>query len=278
MSTILLNDILHMSPEEILNTKVKFNQQGKDSTTNPIDEYKKAPEIVDTQWLFWRETQRYFSVGQNAMCFLKLSSDTWLMTTIKVVTKELNVTHGVNYEGNELGQYQRYFGRVIVKYRKTHQTQGVYLQTVIEKLEVVQILPVTYDGDEFPGYDNIRLSYDQLETIIHRKKSDWITALANQKAVYLITDKSNGKMYVGSATSQYGMLLSRWEAYINSGHGGNVDLKILVDQLGLEYVKANFQYSVLENYNQRVDDNFILSRESYWKQVLCSKKFGYNLN
>ena len=67
---------------------------------------------------------------------------------------------------------------------------------MMEELEVIEILSTAYDGDEFPGYENIRLSFSQLETIIRNKRSGWLDALRNQKAVYLITDTSNGKMYV----------------------------------------------------------------------------------
>ena len=63
---------------------------------------------------------------------------------------------------------------------------------MMEELEVIEILSTAYDGDEFPGYENIRLSFSQLETIIRNKRSGWLDALRNQKAVYLITDTSNG--------------------------------------------------------------------------------------
>lgn len=138
---------------------------------------------------------------------------------------------------------------------------GRTYESMMEELEVIEILSTAYDGDEFPGYENIRLSFSQLETIIRNKRSGWLDALRNQKAVYLITDTSNGKMYVGSATAQYGMLLQRWTNYIDNGHGGNVELKHIVDTKGFDYIKANFQYSVLENYNARMDDNYILSRQ-----------------
>ena len=39
------------------------------------------------------------------------------------------------------------------------------------------------------------MSFSQLETIIRNKRSGWLDALRNQKAVYLITDTSNGKMF-----------------------------------------------------------------------------------
>ena len=155
---------------------------------------------------------------------------------------------------------------------------GRTYESMMEELEVIEILSTAYDGDEFPGYENIRLSFSQLETIIRNKRSGWLDALRNQKAVYLITDTSNGKMYVGSATAQYGMLLQRWTNYIDNGHGGNVELKHIVDTKGFDYIKANFQYSVLENYNARMDDNYILSREKWWKDTLCTRQFGYNKN
>ena len=81
-----------------------------------------------------------------------------------------------------------------------------------------------------------------------------MAALQNQKAVYLITDRSNGKLYVGSATSDSGMLLQRWANYIDSGHGGNKELIELVNKEGIDYIKRNFQYSILENYNAKVGD------------------------
>ena len=130
------------------------------------------------------------------------------------------------------------------------------------------IIENIYDGDEFPGYDKVKLSFIQLNNILSRGKRDWINALRSQKAVYLITDLNNGKLYVGSATSRKGMLLSRWKSYIKNGHGGNTELKIIVEQNGFDYIKTNFQYSLLENFNSRVDDQYILERESWWKKVV----------
>lgn len=213
-----------------------------------------------------------------AICLLKLSYDTWLLTTIKRITKDLDVNEGINYEAEELEEYRKYFGRVILKYHKTSSTQCRKYGSICDDLEVLEVLPALFDGDEFPGYDRVRLSYTQLLSIIGRQKKSWIAALENQKAVYLITDKHTGKLYVGSATSDNGMLLARWTSYANNGHGGNVELKDLVSEKGFDYIKENFQYSILENYNARVDDHVILERESWWKETLQSRVFGYNSN
>lgn len=276
MKKILLDDLLHIPAELADNVKVKFNQHN--GFDDPMDLYLREPEIVNAQWLFWRTKQRYFNVGQIAICLLKLSSDTWLLTTIKRVTKELGVLDGINYEGEELEEYRQYYGRVIIKYHKTAQTQGMFYSTVCDDLEVLQLLPTTFDGDEFPGYDNVRLSYAQLTSILERRKQSWIAALENQKAVYLIADTNSGKLYVGSATSDKGMLLQRWGNYIETGHGGNKELIALVEEKGFDYVKQYFQYTILENYNARIDDRVVLKRESWWKDVLQSRRFGYNGN
>ena len=153
-----------------------------------------------------------------------------------------------------------------------------YYKNVCDELLVNQLLPAAFDGYDFPGYDEVRLTWKQLEIIIKQHKKDWMAALQNQKAVYLITDRSNGKLYVGSATSDNGMLLQRWANYIDSGHGGNKELIELVNKEGIDYIKRNFQYSILENYNAKMDDSVILERESWWKETLQSRKFGYNAN
>ena len=276
MKKIYLNNLLHFDQVNYGDIKIKFNQSN--GYEDPMELYQNNPDIVNNQWLFWRNKQRYFYVGQIAICFLKLSYDTWLLTTIKKVTKELNVYEGINYEGEELEEYKSYFGRVVIKYRKTFQQQGRYYGEICDDLEVQQILPTVFDGDDFPGYDKVRLSYRQLESVLNRGKRDWIAALENQKAVYLITDKENGKMYVGSATSDYGMLLQRWRNYVANGHGGNKELVEIVNEKGYEYIKANFQYSILENYNAKVDDHIILERESWWKETLQTRRYGYNSN
>ena len=272
----MLQDLLHISDDEMNQVKIKFNQFN--GSTNPMDEYQHDPEAVNSGWLFWRNKRRYFYVGQIAVCLLKLSEDLWLLTTIKRVIEEFNVQQGVNYRGEELPEYRALFGRVIIRFHKTFMTQGRYYREIMNDLVVNQILPDKYDGDNFPGYDNVRLSYWQLSAIINKAKQDWVAALRSQKAVYLITDKNTGKLYVGSATSDNGMLLQRWTAYVKNGHGGNKELMALVEKLGFEYVKSYFQYSILENYNQKVEDKVILERESWWKETLQSRKWGYNAN
>lgn len=276
MAQILLNDILKIADADIKDTKIKLNVFNGQS--DPLEEYKKNPDEINTNWLLWHRQNRYFHTGNIAMCLLYLGNDRWLLTTIKRITKELDVVGGVGYQADEIKEYKKYFGRIVIKYHNTNRTIGRTYASLMDSLEVAEILSDIYSGDDFPGYENIRLTYTQLSTILTKKKPGWIAALQNQKAVYLITDRKTGKLYVGSATSQNGMLLQRWETYIANGHGGNKKLQELINNQGFQYIKDNFQYSVLENYNARMDDNYILKREIWWKETLCSRTHGYNGN
>ena len=273
---IKLNDLLRLSNEEIEKAKIKFNIYN--GYENPIELFKTTPDIINKQWLYWRNERRYFNVGEIAICLVRIFDDNWLLTTIDTVETELNVKAGINYTGKPIEKYQAFYGRTVLRFHKDFQPTVVSLPKVIDELEVSQILPDTFDDDFFPGYDRVRLSYAQLNNILIRGKKDWISALESQKAVYLITDTNNGKQYVGSATSNNGMLLQRWRNYISNGHGGNIELKRVVDENGFDYVKKFFQYSILENYNARIDDIVILERESWWKDILQTRKFGYNAN
>ncbi len=276
MAKIMLNDLLHFDDAEVPNVRVKFNiSNGYD---DPLDLYKTNPDEVNVTWFLWHDDRRYFNVGQTAICLLKLRGDQWLLTTIKKITRLLDVTDGVGYDADEVKEYEQYFGRLVVEYHNPCRTMGRKYENVMDELEVVQILNEQYTGNEFPGYENVRLSYPLLKNIVDRQLPGWVDALRNQKAVYLITDTKTGKMYVGSATSQTGMLLQRWSSYAADGHGGNVELRELVKQQGFDYVKENFQYSILENYNARMDDGYILKRESWWKETLCTRTHGYNKN
>ena len=70
------------------------------------------------------------------------------------------------------------------------------------------------------------------------------------------------------------MILGRWETYLQTCHGGNKLLK----ELDADYIKNNFYFTILETFNKDTDDQIIIDRESHWKDVLFTRKFGYNKN
>lgn len=155
--------------------------------------------------------------------------------------------------------------------------RAFYLENHYSSLLVSQILDKPYSGEAFCGYENVKHGFSQLEAIFKQNKQDWKAALQNVKGVYLIVDKKNGKMYVGSAYGESG-IWSRWSCYIGTGHGWNDELTILIKANGIDYARENFQFSILEYRPMKTDDQVIIDREQYWKKVLLSGVFGYNKN
>ena len=144
------------------------------------------------------------------------------------------------------------------------------LEDQYDQFEVHEILRAPYTGRPFPGHENIDLSFEELETLNRTGRDDWKVALENIKGVYLITDEKSGRLYVGSACGEYGVW-SRWANYLETGHGGNVELRRLAEDDGLDYCRKNFRFSLLEHHPLRVQDETVQSREAYWKRILQTR-------
>jgi len=267
---ILLNDILKL--ENLENVKVRFNLMFSDNW-NPIELFRNGEERVMLDGQYWNYSKKSFKEGQITIGFIPIkgSKDLWLLFHIGKVTKDLNIFKAVGYEFSNLPEYDKYLGRLIIKYKNKSQTMIRLAESVINECEVVQILPDTFDNELFPGYDKVDISWEDLRRVID--KESWRTALKNQKGVYLITDTSNGKLYVGSAYGE-DMILNRWQSYIKNGHGSNVELK----NLNFDHIKRHFRYSILDIFKSTIDDQTIIDKELWWKRVLLTREFGYNRN
>lgn len=271
MNRIKLNNILRLTDLE--NVKIRFNLMFG-GNWNPIEIFKDKNNQQLLDGHYWNyESKKSYKEGQTTVGLIRIKGDLWLLFHIGRITKDLNILNGIGYEYETLTDYEKYFGRVIVRYKNQSQTMIRLANSVIDDCEVEQILPDIFDNDIFPGYDKVNVSWDELSRVI--EKSTWKTALQNQKGVYLITDTSNGKKYVGSAYGE-NMILGRWQSYVKNGHGSNVGLK----SLNLDHIKKNFRYSILDIYKSTIDDLVIIERESWWKEVLLSRKieYGYNEN
>ena len=55
-------------------------------------------------------------------------------------------------------------------------------------------------------------------------------------------------------------------------------MKKIISEHGLDYAKSNFNFSLIEYYPLKVENNFVLERETYWKEILLTREFGYNDN
>ena len=268
MDKIKLNDILNLTDLE--NVKIRFLLMvGGNWDMVEIFKTKDFKRLLNGH--YWNYKNKSYKNGQVTIGFIRIKDDLWLLFHVGKITKDLNVTNGVGYEYETLTEYEKYFGRLIVRYKNQTQNMIRLADSLIDELVIEQILPDVFDNDIFPGYDRVNVSWSELSRLIENET--WKTALQNQKGVYLITDISNGKKYVGSAYGE-NMILGRWRSYVKNGHGGNVGLK----SLNFDYIKEHFRYSILDIYKSTIDDEVIIERESWWKKVLQSRQFGYNEN
>jgi hypothetical protein len=289
MDCIKLNDILKIA--NLDNVRIRLNLSN--NTYNALKHYHNNPELM-LIGNFHNSANRvevdkdgnkkqirgkiWFKENQVVIGLAQIKNDEWLLFDISRITKSHNnVWDGKTpsrlntfYEYENLTEFEKYFGRLVVQFHK-HQAFVTLKGDKLDKFVVKEILPTSLDNDLFPGYDKVNISWDTLKRVLGR--DTWKIALENQKGVYLITDTSNGQKYVGSAYGLH-MILGRWRAYIQSGHGGNVGLK----QLTFDHIKKHFKYSILDIYKSTTDDQIIIDRESWWKEVLQSRQFGYNEN
>jgi hypothetical protein len=176
------------------------------------------------------------------------------------------------YDLHEIDFMQELKGRLIINWGNA---QIQWAQYLAEK-EVVEILPANYVR-EYPGHDDLILSFSDLKTIIDNKDAnrEWHRQLFSVAGVYLILDTVTGSQYVGSAYGKEG-ILGRWTTYAKTHHGGNQQLISLLEQYPDRY--NFFQYSILKILPTALVKDDVLKYETLYKQKLGTRVFGLNSN
>ena len=58
--------------------------------------------------------------------------------------------------------------------------------------------------------------------------------------------------------------------------GDNKDFANILKKHGEDYIKNNFTYAILEIFDIKTKDDYIIRREHYWMKVFQTIKFGMN--
>jgi len=265
-----LLDIIPIEKENLTKYKIHFAIGAKD---------KKKPlyELYKNNFKSWQENQKQKNFERDyILSLIFYNTGEWIFGGIFERRGVEKVGDRYIYDTELLDIRKDLIGRLIIQYRKKFRQSYPYLEKYFDDLEVLQILKKSYTVEPFSGYENVLIDFNLLKTIIKEEESSWKTALSSIKGVYIIIDKSNGKLYVGSA---YGndAFWNRWSLYAENGHGGNKELKRIITEKGMDYA-SNFQFSILEVRSNITDDEEIIMREAHWKNILKSREFGYNEN
>ncbi|MBQ6262314.1 MAG: GIY-YIG nuclease family protein [Clostridia bacterium] len=256
--------------------KIHFARVSPDGT-EPLNDY-----VADFEnWKYWNMYSKSRDDFNRDYIFSLISfypeRDTWLFGGIwRVVSRDMSKVP-YPYEVELVDEYSEYIGRLKIKYPYKDRGTRVKLEHHFKELIVKELLEEPFSTLVFPGYRNIDIPFITLEAIMKKDAPAWKNALSI-KGIYLITDTKTGKKYVGKADGEHG-IWQRWGDYIYDGHGGDVDLKKLVDSRGFDYVRQHFKFSILETITGW-DEYDINDRESHWKRVLMSRmeEVGHNKN
>lgn len=200
--------------------------------------------------------------------------DIWLFGGIFRVLQ----CHEAHYEVALTDQGHGFLGRLKLRSNYRNRSTRVNFENHYMDFEVQEVLREPYSGRAFPGFENIDLSFGELEAIVMNSRPDWRAALASVKGIYLISDTITGKRYVGSAYGDQGVWY-RWFEYASTGHGNNVELRALVTDPTLEYCRKAFRFALLEHRPTTTSDAEVINRESFWKSILLTRgELGLNRN
>lgn len=230
-------------------------------------------------WSRWRGAVDHFKRDFIfTMARERKAVDRWLFGGVFEVVGRQPISNARSYElelrDDILGEYIK---RLVIQFRPPGRNTRLNLEAHMDQMRVASVLERPYEGEEFPGVDNIDHSLRELQSIVRRNRADWRSALEAMKGVYVIHDQQTGAPYVGAAYGDTG-IWQRLCTYATTLHGGNVELKALVAEKGEQYVLENMRFALLEFLPLRTDDQRVIDREVYWKQVLMSRTFGNNRN
>lgn len=211
---------------------------------------------------------------------IHLSKDKWLFAgvfSVDGVSFQKDAKKSwYQYTTTEISGLEHLTGHAIISFNRTLRASYLRGKRFGDMLKVSEIRGERMTVGDFPGYNSVLISHRLLKTIVTKENPSWKTALSNVSGVYIIVDTKTGKTYVGSANGGLG-IWQRWSSYVFNGHGNNKELKDVIKTKGSAYVN-NFQYSILEVEDINSSADYIINRENHWKQVLCSRGFGYNQN
>ncbi len=272
MKKILLKDIWPI--DEVQDHKVHFARwNGEDQ---PLDEWVRDP----TAWVGWQRYRPHPDKDDfNRDYIFSLMSfyhetDVWLFGGVFRVKER----HKDRYEVELTERGGQFIGRLKLRFHYVARNPRPNFEGSYDEFEVSEVLAEPYFGRTFPGYERVHIDFRELESLAKIDRPDWKAALANVNGVYLITDESTGKRYVGSASGEQG-LWGRWKTYIETGHGGNQGIKEATGDNSQEYARRHFVFTLLEFFAFRTPEEVVRGRETFWKQVLLTRgKYGLNEN
>lgn len=300
MTGISIFDVLGIHPDELHKYSVRLNRNLGDGNI-ALEYFSSRSRVLNhAHTVSWAGDKRRNIHSPFILQFIQLSprsTSEWLF----IGSSTLSGLESQDADGNTVAEFsmnethEPFVGRLVAHYTLRQGITGIAALThnlekprnredFTRRFVVDRIANNPISALPFPGFEELRLDHSELVAAV--KNDAWKGALDSVSAIYLLTDKSNGWHYVGSAYSRQGVnygLLSRWSEYANGDYSGDNSrrLKELVQLKGREHIEQNFEYTVLEIFDRRAPMKEIIRREHWWMDTLQSvwtkeNPFGYN--
>lgn len=283
---MLLYPLLAVLSPDVTPANSKVHLASWNGSEEPLDVYRRGlPEFEE--WQSYQSQRNFERDYVVALIQLPGSARQWLFAGAYQSQGCHEAKHGKGmwwkYDLRRLTAYDSVLGRLVVDYRRRgrapyrlgNSKDPVTELTFDSELAVHELRARPLGLPPFAGFKQVLLDFPTLKQVVDQVEPSWKTALSAVSGVYLITDTTEGKLYVGSAGGAGG-IWARWCQYMD-GHGGNLELRKLVGERGVEHAH-NFRFSILETADTSAGPGELLERESHWKVVLQSRSFGHNAN
>lgn len=279
--SLKLFDLLRLSLPTLAPENAMIHLAVWNGAEHPFDVFRRGDF---ESWQAWQSKKFFERPVIVALVRMPGSASHWLFAGCfrrEAVAPHPTAPKAWLYRTSELLECNEIAGRLVVEYVKRDRPHVRQAEGIADSMRVVELRARPVKSVVFMSHGDVRLRKDELDLIVRQADPEWVAALSSVLGIYVITDTSNGKLYVGSAGAETqrraGGIWRRWCDYSSDGHGGDVELKQLLAEKGVEHAR-HFQYSILEVIEPSADQERVKSREGHWKRVLDSYRNGYNGN
>ena len=275
---ITLRELLNLTEEEIDNSKIALCSYSYDLNKNIYDIWFESNQKDISYAYYNSDKQKNYKVGQTVFAFVQFPENNkhWVLVSVGKILESSSESRLCKFE--PLKKYDGMIGRLRINLATGKRFGFVYnLSTYIDKAEVIAIDDKNKEIVKFKGFNEVTLSYKDVETILNNPSCDYYKILEHIKGIYCLTDTFTGKLYIGSATGKDG-IAGRWKDYIITQDGGNKELISLKEKECGDYFKKNIKFVLIEFFDISISDEYIKQRERYWKKAFETVKNGYNDN
>ena len=149
-------------------------------------------EVWARDWDEWQGWQEYRPARNDfnrpyifALIQFYHETDSWLFGGVFRVLNRFPD----RYEVELTGQGASFLGRLKIRSNYRQRSTRVNFENHFPNLELQEILREPYSGRAFPGFEDIDLSFEELEALVRNDRLDWKAALESVKGHHCIADR-----------------------------------------------------------------------------------------